>query len=125
MIKILVVDDETDVKALFEMRFRKEIRNGEMNFSFVYSGEEALVFLKGNPQKVVLILLDINMPGMSGLELLKHIKEDFPVAPRVIMITAYDDEENHRLAMKLGAEDLLTKPVNFSLLREKLSEKLV
>ena len=120
MTKILVVDDETDVKVLFEQRFRKEIRNGEMNFSFVYSGEEALVFLNGNPQKVVVILSDINMPGMSGLELLKHIKEDFPVAPRVIMITAYSDEHNHRLAMKLGAEDFMTKPVDFGLLREKL-----
>ena len=120
MTKILVVDDEPDVKDLFEQRFRKEIRNGDLNFSYVYSGEEALVFLNSHPQKIVLILLDINMPGMSGLELLKHIKEEFTVAPRVIMITAYSDEENYRLAMKLGAEDFLTKPVNFGMLREKL-----
>ena len=122
--KILVVDDEIDVKDLFEQRFRKEIRNGEINFSFVFSGEEALVFLKGNPQKIVLILLDINMPGMSGLELLKHIKEDFPDAPHVFMITAYNDDENYRLSMKLGAKEFLTKPVNFDLLREKLKERL-
>lgn len=124
MIKILVVDDEEDVKVLFEQRFRKEIRNGELNFSFVYSGMEALVFLKSNPQKIVLILLDINMPGMSGLELLKHINDDFPDAPQVFMITAYNDDENYRLSMKLGAKEFLTKPVNFPLLREKLKERL-
>lgn len=78
--KILVVDDEPDVRLLFEQRFRREIRGGEFEFSFAYSGEEALTFLRDHPSQVVLILSDINMPGMSGLELLRHVKTD-PLPP--------------------------------------------
>ena len=125
MSKILVVDDETDIKILFEQRFRKEIRTGEMNFSFAFSGEEALKFLKNHRQEAVLILSDINMPGMSGLELLKHIKQDFRKPPPVVMmITAYGDSENYRRAIELGADDFLTKPVDFPMLKEKLKAKL-
>ncbi len=118
--KILVVDDEKDVQVLFEQRFRKEIRNKEMEFAFAYSGEDALKYLN-QLHEAVLILSDINMPGMSGLELLRHIKEKHHQPPPVVMmITAYGDAENYNTAMKLGADDFLTKPLEFSLLREKL-----
>lgn len=119
--KILVVDDEQDVKLLFQQRFRKEIRNNQFNFVFAFSGEEALTYLGELNHEAVLILSDINMPGMSGLELLKKIKRDFKEPPPVVMmITAYGDKENYDAAMKLGADDFLTKPVEFGILKEKL-----
>ncbi|HRO70296.1 MAG TPA: response regulator [Chitinophagaceae bacterium] len=124
--KILVVDDETDVQVLFEQRFRKEIRTGEMQFFFAFSGEQALDYMKANEHEAILILSDINMPGMSGLELLRVIKEKYEKPPPVVMmITAYGDIENYNQAMKLGADDFLTKPVDFIALREKLKTKLV
>jgi two-component system, chemotaxis family, chemotaxis protein CheY len=120
--KILVVDDEKDIKILFEQRFRREIRSGEFIFDFAFSGEEALEYLKNNHQEVVLILSDINMPGMSGLQLLKNIKEKYELPPPVVMmITAYGDNENYTQAMKLGADDFLTKPVDFNMLKEKIN----
>jgi two-component system, chemotaxis family, chemotaxis protein CheY len=119
--KILVVDDETDVKTLFEQRFRKEIKNGEILFAFANSGEEALEYMKTHDHEAVLILSDINMPGMSGLQLLQHIKQKYETPPPVVMmITAYGDDENYQQAMKLGADDFLTKPVDFTALKEKL-----
>lgn len=119
--KILVVDDEHDVQILFEQRFRKEIKNGSMEFTFAYSGKEALSFLEANEQEFVLILSDINMPGMSGLKLLEHIKEKHAVPPPIVMmITAYGDEYNYNEAMRLGADDFLTKPIDFISLKEKL-----
>ncbi|MBI1342058.1 MAG: response regulator [Terrimonas sp.] len=119
--KILVVDDERDVQVLFEQRFRKEIRSGEMEFVFAFSGEEALIYLNEHEQEAVLILSDINMPGMSGLELLAHIKQKYLKPPPVVMmITAYGDAENFNTAKQLGADDFLTKPVDFSSLKEKL-----
>lgn len=119
--KILVVDDEEDVKSLFEQKFRREIRAGQFEFSFAYSGEEALHFLAQHPSEVVMILSDINMPGMSGIELLRSIRREHPSAPpQVMMITAYGDSANHDQAMELGADDFLTKPVNFTELKEKL-----
>jgi two-component system chemotaxis response regulator CheY len=120
--KILVVDDEADVQPLFLQRFRKEIKNHEVEFDFAQSGEEALNYLKDKHSEVVLILSDINMPGMSGIELLTHIREDFPMPPPpvVMMITAYGDEENYKQAMDKGADDFLTKPLDFNLLKEKL-----
>ncbi len=119
--KILVVDDEKDVQILFEQRFRKEMKTGEMDFVFAFSGEEALMYLKDHKHEAVLILSDINMPGMSGLDLLKHIKQKYSVPPPVVMmITAYGDPENYKIAMKLGADDFLTKPVDFISLKEKL-----
>lgn len=119
--KILVVDDEKDIKTLFEQRFRKEIRNNQAEFVFAFSGEEALEILDKLDHEAVLILSDINMPGMSGLELLKHIKEKFRTPPPVVMmITAYGDAENRKTAEDLGADDFLTKPVDFSILKEKL-----
>ncbi|QXV64133.1 response regulator [Mucilaginibacter sp. 21P] len=120
--KILVVDDEEDVQPLFLQRFRKEIRNNEIELDFAHSGEEALEYLKEKHSEVVLILSDINMPGMSGIELLGHIREDFPMPPPpvVMMVTAYGDEENYKKAMEKGANDFLTKPLDFNLLKEKL-----
>lgn len=118
---ILVVDDELDVKTLFEQRFRKEIRNGEMNFAFAHSGEDALAYMKNHEHEAVLILSDINMPGMSGLQLLEEIKQKYHKPPPVVMmITAYGDEQNFNTAKSLGADDFLTKPVDFILLKEKL-----
>jgi CheY-like chemotaxis protein len=122
---ILVVDDEADMKSLFEQRFRKEIREGLIRFAFANSGEEALVYLSQHHHEAVLILSDINMPGMSGLELLQHIKEKYETPPPVVMmVTAYGDEENYNQAMLLGADDFLTKPIDFNLLKEKLQTKL-
>lgn len=119
--KILVVDDERDVQTLFEQRFRKEMKSGEMQFAFAFSGEEALQFLTDHSQEAVLILSDINMPGMSGLELLKRIKQEHHEPPPVVMmITAYGDAENYNQATQLGADDFLTKPVDFTVLKEKL-----
>lgn len=119
--KILVVDDEQDVKILFEQRFRKEIKNNEIDFVFAFSGEEALSYLSEHNHQAVLILSDINMPGMSGLDLLKNIKQKFHEPPPVVMmITAYGDKENYETAMQLGADDFLTKPVDFTSLKDKL-----
>ena len=117
--KILVVDDEKDMKALFEQRFRKEVRDGKVEFVFANSGEEALTYL--HDHQAVLILSDINMPGMTGLQLLERIKEEHKAPPPVVMmITAYGDDENYSRAMQLGADDFLTKPLDFSLLKQKL-----
>ena len=125
MSKVLVVDDERDIQTLFEQRFRKEIRSGEVKFAFAFSGEEALSYMKDHEHEAVLILSDINMPGMSGLQLLKHIKEKYEKPPPVVMmITAYGDTENHQMAMTLGADDFLTKPVDFDSLKEKIKLKL-
>jgi len=123
--KILVVDDEKDMQTLFEQRFRKEIRDHQMDFAFANSGEEALGYLNHHVHEAVLILSDINMPGMSGLELLKEIKEKYDHPPPIVMmITAYGDPENYNQAIKLGADDFLTKPIDFPALKEKL-KKLV
>ena len=119
--KILVVDDELDMQTLFQQKFRKEIKEGIVDFVFATSGEQALDYLNSNEHEAVLILSDINMPGMSGLKLLEHIKHKFLAPPPVVMmITAYGDPENYAEAMKLGADDFLTKPVDFILLKEKL-----
>jgi CheY-like chemotaxis protein len=119
---ILVVDDEQDVRLLFEQRFRKEIRDQAVRFAFAFSGEEALHYLESHPHEAVLILSDINMPGMSGLDLLSRIKSEYKAPPPVVMmITAYGDDENYQAAMRLGADDFLTKPVDFPTLKEKLN----
>ena len=119
--KILVVDDEKDVQLLFQQRFRKEIKKQEIDFAFAFSGEEALEYLDQHVHEAVLILSDINMPGMSGLELLEKIKTNYLKPPPVVMmITAYGDEQNYATATRLGADDFLTKPVDFAALKEKL-----
>ncbi|MFN8165139.1 MAG: response regulator [Bacteroidia bacterium] len=121
--KILVVDDETDVELLFSQRFRKEIKSGEVTINFAFSGEDALKYLRTlDPFDVVLVLSDINMPGMTGLELLKIIKKEFS-SLKVMMVTAYGDDNNYKDARDFGADDFVTKPVNFTILKEKI-EKL-
>lgn len=118
--KILVVDDERDIQTLFEQKFRKEIKEKILEFAFAFSGEEALTYLNQHEHEKVLILSDINMPGMSGLELLRHIKKIYHKPPPVVMmITAYGDAENFNTARELGADDFLTKPVDFKVLKEK------
>jgi CheY-like chemotaxis protein len=120
---ILVVDDETDIRSLFEQKFRKEIRDKVFTFEFAHSGEAALELLNKTDSNIILILSDINMPGMSGLELLKKIRGIHPTAPpKVLMLTAYGDKENRERAQVLGADDFLTKPIDFSNLKEKLHE---
>lgn len=120
--KILVVDDEKDIQTLFEQRFRKEIRTRVIEFAFAFSGEQALTYLQQNDHEVVIILSDINMPGMSGLELLGHIKQKYSIPPpSVMMITAYGDAENFNAAQRLGADDFLTKPIDFTLLKQKFN----
>jgi two-component system, chemotaxis family, chemotaxis protein CheY len=121
--RILVVDDEEDVQFLFEQKFRKEINSGAIDFVFTFSGESALSYLKEHMHEAILILSDINMPGMTGFQLLKEIKILHPTPPPVIMmITAYGDQENFDEAKKLGANDFLTKPLNFIELKEKLNK---
>jgi YesN/AraC family two-component response regulator len=116
--KVMVVDDERDVEFLFRQRFRKEIREGTIELVFAFSGEEALAFLRGlGTPDVVLVLSDINMPGMTGLELLKNVKESFSQL-RVCMVTAYSDETNYKTAMQFGAEDYFTKPLDFDKLKK-------
>lgn len=120
---ILVVDDETDIRALFEQKFRKEIRDKVFTFEFAHSGESALELLNKKDSNIILILSDINMPGMSGLELLRRVRVIHPEAPpKVFMITAYGDKENRERANVLGADDFLTKPIDFSNLKERLHE---
>lgn len=118
--KILVVDDETDVIDLFRQRFRRELRQGTIFLEFAHSGEEALALVGAvSPPQVMLILSDINMPGMSGLELLKAVKDRWQHLP-VVMVTAYGDEKNRRLASELGAVDLIAKPIDFEALKARL-----
>jgi CheY-like chemotaxis protein len=122
MTRILVVDDEPDMELLFKQKFRREIKAGELAFSFAFNGPDALAFLRTlQPLDLVMVLSDINMPGMTGLELLEIIRTDFP-ALRVMMVTAYGDEKNYNKAMQLGAYDFMTKPVDFSKIREKILE---
>ena len=119
-VSILVVDDEPDVADLFRQHFRREARQGTYVLHFADSGEAALERLAGEiePQLIV-ILSDINMPGMDGLQLLGEIKQRFPDLP-VMMITAYGDDERRRRADDLRAADFLTKPVDFDRLKAQL-----
>ena len=120
--KILFVDDERDVEALFRQKFRKEIKSGELELSFAFSGDEALEILgMDDPPKFVYVFSDINMPGMSGLDLLDKIKNKFP-AIRVSMISAYGDTVNYNKAMESGAKGFFTKPVDFEKLRREIKE---
>ena len=121
-VSILVVDDEPDVAALFRQRFRREARQGTYVMHFAASGEAALEQLAdGIEPTLIVILSDINMPGMDGLELLGEIKQRFPDLP-VMMVTAYGDDERRLRASNLGATEFLTKPVDFDLLKEQLRQ---
>ena len=121
-VSILVVDDEPDVAELFRQRFRREARDGTYVMHFASSGEGALEQLtEGIEPTLIVILSDINMPGMDGLTLLGAIKERFPDLP-VMMVTAYGDDERRRRADQLGASEFITKPVDFTQLKQRLRE---
>lgn len=118
--KILIVDDERDVELLFRQKFRKELRSGALEMVFAFSGDEALEFLRNeDPPKIVYMFSDINMPGMTGIELLKRVKEGFPQM-EVSMISAYGDKENYEKAKDSGAKEFFTKPIDFDSLREEI-----
>lgn len=118
--KLLVVDDELDVKDMFLQRFRKEIKAGKISLVFAHSGEEAIELLSQmQPMDIVLILSDINMPGMTGFDLLKVVKEKLPEL-KIFMVSAYGDAANMNKARENGADDFIEKPVNFQLLEEKI-----
>ena len=118
--RVLVVDDESDVQFLFTQKFRREVRKGLLEFVFALSGEEALDMLKtGAAADIVVVLSDVNMPGMSGLDLLAEIQKIFPDL-EVYMITAYDDGKLRATALAGGARGYLTKPIDFSTLKEEV-----
>jgi CheY-like chemotaxis protein len=121
---VLVVDDEADVEPLFRQQFRRDLRAQRFVMDFAVSAADALARIAGTiEQPLILILSDINMPGMSGLEMLPRVKEIRPDVP-VIMITAYGDPETRRKALAEGASGLLTKPIDFSALREEIDTRL-
>jgi len=117
---VMVVDDEADIRLLFQQRFRRELRARRIALHFALSGEAALAYLEQQDSvSIVLLLSDINMPGMNGLELLQRIKARYGHI-KVFMITAYNDEDNYRTAMRYGADDYLTKPLDFDALKQKI-----
>jgi CheY-like chemotaxis protein len=121
-VSILVVDDEPDVGELFRQRFRRETRRGTYVIHFAQSGPEALDSLRaGVTPRLIVILSDINMPEMDGIELLAEIRKTWPDIP-VMMVTAYEDDERRRRAEDLGAAEFITKPVDFDLLKERLDQ---
>jgi len=121
---ILVVDDETDVEMLFRQQFRRDLRAGRFTMDFAQSAAGALQRIQdADGASLILILSDINMPGMSGLELLPKAKAARPDVP-VIMITAYGDAETKRKALENGAEALLTKPIDFTALRGEIEMRM-
>ena len=121
---ILVVDDEPDVEDLFRQQFRRDIRAGRFTMEFAKSGDTALQKISdANAVPLILILSDVNMPGMSGLEMLPKVRAERPDVP-VIMITAYGDAETRREAIERGAIGLLTKPIDFALLRHEIDTRL-
>ena len=121
---VLVVDDEPDVEALFRQQFRRDLRAQRFIMDFAVSAPDALTRIAGLiEQTLILILSDINMPGMTGLEMLPKVREMRPDVP-IIMITAYGDGETKRKAIEGGATGLLTKPIDFTLLREEIDTRL-
>ena len=121
---VLVVDDEPDVEELFRQQFRRDLRTQRFVMDFAHSAPEALARIAGTiEQSLILILSDINMPGMTGLEMLPKVRELRPDVP-VIMITAYGDPETRRKAIEGGAMGLLTKPIDFALLRAEIDTRL-
>jgi CheY-like chemotaxis protein len=121
-VSILVVDDEPDVAELFRQRFRRETRQGTYVMHFAGSGEQALDLLADEIQPTLIVILsDINMPGMDGLQLLGEVKRRRPDLP-VMMVTAYGDNERRRRAAELGAIEFITKPVDFDYLKEQLRQ---
>jgi CheY-like chemotaxis protein len=121
---VLVVDDEPDVEALFRQQFRRDLKAQRFMMDFANSATDALARVAGTTeQSLILILSDINMPGMSGLEMLPKVKQLRPEVP-IIMITAYGDAETKRKALASGATGLLTKPIDFTQLREEIDTRL-
>ena len=121
---VLVVDDEADVETLFRQQFRRDLRAQRFMMEFASSATDALKRIADTrEQLLILILSDINMPGMTGLEMLPKVKQIRPEVP-VIMITAYGDPETRRKALAEGASGLLTKPIDFSVLREEIDTRL-
>ena len=120
---VLVVDDEPDVEALFRQQFRRELRAGRFTMTFTLSAPAALQCMAEAGASLILILSDINMPGMNGLELLREAKAARPEIP-VIMITAYGDADTKRKALESGAEALLSKPIDFGLLRSEIETRV-
>ena len=121
---VLVVDDEPDVEELFRQQFRRDLRAQRFAMEFASSAAGALARVASIlDQPLILILSDINMPGMTGLEMLPKVKKLRPDVP-VIMITAYGDPDTKRKAIEGGAEGLLTKPIDFTLLREEIDTRL-
>lgn len=121
---VLVVDDEPDVADLFRQQFRRELRSGRFAMEFAYSAAEALARIgEQRDHSLILVLSDINMPGMTGLEMLPRARELRPDVP-VIMISAYGDEDTRRKAIENGARELLSKPVDFGALRQKIEARL-
>jgi len=119
-VKILVVDDEHDVEILFKQQFRREIRSGDLEMVFAFSGAEALRLLENSdPPEIMYMFSDINMPGMTGLELLDSVKQRYPNI-NVSMISAYGDDENYQNAIQSGAKEFFTKPINFEQLRNEI-----
>ncbi len=122
--KILIVDDERDVEMLFRQKFRKETKNEDLELIFAFSGSQALEILEAfDPPNVVYVFSDINMPGMTGLELLEKIKSRFPLI-KVSMISAYGDSDNHEKAMSSGAKEFFTKPIDFISLKKEIKETM-
>ncbi len=122
--KFLIVDDERDVEMLFRQKFRKELKSGQVTFEFAFSGAEALELLRSKqPPEVMYIFSDINMPGMTGLELLEKVKAEFPQIV-VSMISAYGDSENYDRAIGSGAKGFFVKPIDFESLKEELAKYL-
>ncbi len=122
--RILVVDDEADVEMLFRQQFRRELREGLFVLDFARSADEALAKVENlDADALMLLVSDINMPGMSGLELLRRIKGDRPDLP-VLMITAYGDPETRRIALEGGADGLLPKPIDFVRLRSEIRDRI-
>jgi len=122
--RILVVDDEKDVELLFRQKFRKEIKTKGLELLFAFSGQEAIELLeKQTPPSVMYIFSDINMPGMTGLELLEIVKARFPHI-KISMISAYGDSENYSKAIESGAKEFFTKPIDFESLKSEVDAML-
>ena len=119
--RVLMVDDEPDAQELFRQNFRREIRKGIYSFDFAESGEQALdILTNGTPPEILLVLSDVNMPGMSGMELLEEVRRTWPDVT-VFMITAYGDAATESRAKSQGASSFFPKPVDFARLKDELA----
>ena len=121
---VLVVDDEPDIEPLFRQQFRRELRTGQFTISFAPNADEAMTLIRGKLEvSLILILSDINMPGMSGLDMLPLAKAARPEVP-VIMVTAYGDADTERKVLENGADGLISKPIDFAALRREIRSRL-